>query len=120
SEPAEIKSSKELSRFINSQPELKPYFNKSPEDNGLVIEGVAVQGKWIHFGMRGPVLDGKDALILAVPLSAMFDGQNGTGQLHRLDLGGRGVRDLVAFEDGFLVIAGPVLETSNDEIKNGD
>jgi hypothetical protein len=124
---AEIRSSSELPRLIKSQADLANSFDTPLEDNGLTIEGVAVRQGRLYAGMRGPVLNNGDALILSVPLVVLFDGQAGAGELHRLGLGkdtmgkSRGIRDLVTFRNGFLVVAGPVQDPpSTHDIKPGD
>ena len=117
----EIKVSTALSAFINKQSELEHLFNKPLDENGLTVEGVAVRGEQMYFGMRGPILANNDAAILSVPLAALFEGQNGAGRLHRLNLEKRrGVRDLVEFEKGFLLIAGPVNDPKDDKVEGGD
>jgi hypothetical protein len=117
----EIKASTELPKFIKDRPELAPSFDQALEDNGLTIEGVAVSGGRIYFGMRGPLLPDKSAAILSVPLPALFDGQSGNAQLHRMNLKkSRGIRDLAAFENGFLLIAGPVNDPPDGSVNDGD
>jgi hypothetical protein len=118
---AEIKPSTALSEFIKKQPELASSFDRALSDNGLTIEGVAVRDDRLYAGMRGPVLDDGKAAILSVPLAALFDGQPAEAKLHRLDLDKRrGVRDLAAFETGFLVLAGPENDPENGKIDRGD
>jgi hypothetical protein len=57
--------------------------------------------------MRAPLLDGGEAAVLSVNLDGLFDNKGLDSKLHRLKLGaGRGVRDLTAFENGLLVVAG--------------
>lgn len=121
SAPAEITDSAELSRFIAAEPALAPAFDGKLAENGLSIEGVAVRDGRLFAGMRGPLLEDGQAAILSVPLGALFDGQSGTARLHRIDLmGRRGIRDLTVFEDGFLVIAGPVDDPPGGETAAGD
>lgn len=116
----EIKPCTELPRFIKAEPALAPSFDGKLKDKGLTIEGVAVRDGRLYAGMREPLLDDGNAAILSVPLDVLFDGKPGKGQLHRVDLDGRGVRDLAAFGGGFLVLAGPVLDPPNDEVNDGD
>jgi hypothetical protein len=117
----ELKPSVELATFITAEPALASSFDRALDENGLTIEGVAVRDSRLYVGMRGPLLDDNTAAVLSVPLEALFEGQQGAAQLHRLDLGKRhGVRDMVAFESGFLLLAGPVNDPPNGEIKHGD
>jgi Protein of unknown function (DUF3616) len=122
----EIKPSAALSRLIKAQADLAPWFDKALEDNGLTIEGVAVRGDRLYAGMRGPVLPDGNAAILSAPLAALFDGQPGEAQLHRVGLGEdtlgnpRGIRDLVAYGAGFLIVAGPVNDPPSGDVEPGD
>ena len=117
----EIKPSTELSKFIRAEPALLPFFDGKLQDRGLTIEGVAVRAGRLYAGMREPVLDDGQAAILSVSLGALFEGEAGAGQLHRLNLGKRrGVRDLVEYENSFLVLAGPTDDPENGEVNDGD
>jgi hypothetical protein len=117
----ELKPSVELPTFITAEPALASSFDRALEENGLTIEGVAVRDGRLYVGMRGPLLADDTAAMLSVPLETLFDGRQGAAQLHRLDLGRRrGVRDVVSFERGFLLLAGPVNDPPNGEIKHGD
>ena len=77
---------------------------------GVNIEGLAVQGGRLYFGFRGPALHGT-AQVLAVDADALFDPQAARDPkpaLTRLALGpNRGIRDMVAVKSGFLLLAGP-------------
>jgi hypothetical protein len=122
----EIIPSTELPKFIQAEPALAQTFNTALADNGLTIEGVAVRDGVLYAGMRGPVRDNGDAVLLSVPVAALFSGVIGEQRLHFLHLGkdtrrnARGVRDLVAFGNGFLVLAGPVQDPPNGEVKDSD
>ena len=116
-----VQRSGELPRIIKAQPELASSFDQPLDSNGVTIEGVAVSGSRLYFGFRGPVLDGGRAAVLSVAAGALFDGGADDARLHRLDLGmHRGVRDIVAYSTGFLVLAGPVNDPPTGEIKSGD
>jgi Protein of unknown function (DUF3616) len=122
----EITPSTKLPQFIQAEPALAHTFNTALADNGLTIEGVAVRDGVLYAGMRGPVRDNGDAVLLAVPIAALFSEQKGEARPHFLNLGkdtrsnARGVRDLVAFGHGFFVLAGPVQDPPNGEVKDGD
>jgi uncharacterized protein DUF3616 len=110
----EIRGSTRLGEFIKAQTDLARWFDEAIEDNGLTVEGVAARDGQLYVGMRGPVLTNGNAIILKVPIAAVFGGQPGKAILHLLNLGKdtsdnvRGVRDLIPYKDGFLVLAGPV------------
>jgi len=125
SRPA-IKPSTDLAGILQRQPDLSPSFDRALDDNGLTIEGIAVRDASLYVGMRGPVI-GTDAAVLSMPLSAVFEGQPAPSTLHKLALekdslcASRGVRDMTAHANGFLVLAGPVNDPPDGrEIQPGD
>ncbi|CAN5451616.1 hypothetical protein BH10PSE16_BH10PSE16_24320 [soil metagenome] len=85
---------------------------------GVNIEGLAVQGGRLYFGFRGPSF--KDAaLVLAVDTDALFDAQatrDPKASVTRLALGrNRGIRDMVAVTGGLLLLAGPDDSRANQD-----
>ena len=119
----------DLRAVLAADAELKPFVDKSADENGLDIEGLAGREGVLFLGLRAPVRDG-EATILSMEVDALWRGQaasggdqaasgsdqatSGGGQAtvthHRIALGeGRGIRDLVALADdaGFLLLAGP-------------
>ena len=110
--------------IMQAQPALAPHVGErkclgsEPPDQapalagqqGINIEGLAVQGGRLYFGFRGPASKGV-AQVLAVDADALFDPQatrNPKATLTRLALGpNRGIRDMVAVKTGFLLLAGP-------------
>ena len=110
--------------IMQAQPELAPHVGErkclgaEPPDEaptlagqqGVNIEGLAVQGGRLYFGFRGPASKGM-ALVLAVEADALFDAQAARDPqptVTRLALGqNRGIRDMVAVKSGFLLLAGP-------------
>lgn len=119
--PASQVQTGRLWSLMQAQPELQAYVGerkclgtepppKAPGlsgQQGINIEGLAVQGGRLIFGLRGPVIQGA-ALTLAVGAAALFEGGNAKPQVTRLALGARrGIRDMVTVSDGILVLAGP-------------
>ncbi|MGF6227321.1 hypothetical protein QFZ27_001276 [Inquilinus ginsengisoli] len=116
-----------LAGLISGNASLAPFYDKALEDNGLTIEGVAARGLMLYAGLRAPVLDDGSALIVSAPISELFDSAQGQltldpVMLEKDTLGKpRGIRDLVAFGDGFLIIAGPAQDPdSSHKIARGD
>ena len=125
SQPA-IKRSTDLIGILQRQLDLSSSFDRELAENGLTIEGVAVREGRMYIGMRGPVL-GTEAAVLSVPLSAIFEDQQASSKLHRLALETdtlgkpRGVRDIIRYASGFLVLAGPLNDPPDDrEIQPSD
>ncbi len=89
------------------------------DDNGkrgVNIEGVAVRADKLYFGFRGPASGGK-ALVLAVETDALFGKSEARPAVVSMDVGaGRGVRDLLAVDDGLLVLSGPDDDAANENV----
>ena len=84
------------------------------KENGLDLEGLAVDGTRVFIGCRGPVLRGW-AVILDARVETS-EGRRGPrihldGPLHKhlVDLDGLGIRDLVLDGDDLLILAGPTM-----------
>jgi hypothetical protein len=123
----DVRNSTRLGEFIKAQPDLKGWFDEALEDNGLTVEGLAAHDGKLYVGMRGPVLAGGNAVILEVPIAAVFNGLPAEGILYKLNLGKdtsgnlRGIRDLVPYMGSFLVLAGPVNDPPDGyRIRKGD
>lgn len=73
---------------------------------GTNIEGLAAKGADLYFGFRAPTPDGK-AYVLKVPADSLFGAGSSPGELLGVDIGKKcGIRDLVAVDGGFLILAG--------------
>lgn len=101
---------------------LAPYLGIPAKENGFDIEGIAALGETrdrLFLGLRGPVLRGWAILIelrLAEPTPGRLDLLELDGRRryrkHFLDLGGLGVRELLAdpkAPDDLLILAGPTM-----------
>ncbi len=93
-----------LRNIITKNKVLKVFSRVPGKENGVDIEGIAVKNGWLYFGFRGPVLRGNYAPVLVSKFSKEMDEY----ELLFVNLGGRGVRDIVRAGDGFLILAGPV------------
>lgn len=93
--------------IMQSRPELRKHVREG-DHCGVDIEGLAVSKGRLYFGFRSP------AGILSVDAEALFKGGDPKVKLALVELGaGRGIRDMVAVEDGFLLLTGP-----DDDRKN--
>lgn len=112
-----------LTRALADDPHLGPYMAIPGKDNGFDIEGLAVDGRRLLLGLRGPVLRGWSAL-LEIVVEAQGDQlrlapQDDSGTLirkHFLQLDGLGVRDLHFSGDDLYILAGPTM-VLNGEIR---
>lgn len=97
---------------------LRDYIDLPSKDNGLDVEGLAVSGKRIFLGLRGPVLRGWAVMLELQPdhFAADYFTLKDTGKKGRLyrrhffDLRGLGIRDLDVVDDDLLILAGPTMD----------
>ena len=86
------------------------------KENGIDVEGLAVAGRRVFIGLRGPVLRGWAMIIeLQVGEGPRLEPQpigpgNRRYRKHFLRLHGLGVRDLCRHGEDLLVLAGPTME----------
>ncbi|WP_299321400.1 DUF3616 domain-containing protein [Parasphingopyxis sp.] len=105
-----ITTSHRLSGMVRRDPALAPFFGASLLDaNGLTIEGLAVDGERMVFGLRAPVIDGT-AFLFETSGTALFSPDIvGPGRSIRVALGAdTGIRDLAFLsDDRLLILSGP-------------
>jgi hypothetical protein len=108
----------ELTTALKNDEHLKDYLSIPSKDNGFDIEGLAVAGKRVFVGLRGPVLRGF-AVILELEMEVVNDytltlkkigPDNRPYRKHFLQLHGLGIRDLCVQGDDLLILAGPTME----------
>ena len=113
-----LKGDTHLGRFVPSVLPDGTIAGVPSKDNGFDVEGLAVDGDRVFFGLRGPVLRGW-ALVLEVRVRDEHDGTlalaplDAAGALYRkhfLQLDGLGIRDLVIVGSSLLVLAGPTMD----------
>jgi len=112
-----------LTRAIADDPHFGPYMAIPGKDNGFDIEGLAVDGRRLLLGLRGPVLRGWSALLeIAVQARGEhlqllpLDASGTLIRKHFLQLDGLGVRDLHFSGDDLYILAGPTM-VLNGEIR---
>lgn len=112
-----------LTRALKDDEHLGRFLAIPSKDNGLDVEGLAVLGKRIYLGLRGPVLRGW-AMVLELRVTrggnrtvddpelelAPFGSDGARYRKHFLDLAGLGVRDILAVGDDLLLLAGPTMD----------
>jgi hypothetical protein len=96
-----------LSDILKADAVLGPYFQKPLQHNGVNIEGLAVKHGQLFVGFRSPNLGGK-AYVMEIAAERLFGDKKGRNyRLHSFSLGqGYGIRELVAAQSCFLIIAG--------------
>jgi hypothetical protein len=98
-----------LAEILAADETLGPFTQIPGKENGVDVEGIAVKRGMLHVGFRGPVLRGN----LTPVLSFEFD-DPANYAVTLLPLEGRGIRDLTAVEDGFLILTGPMGEEDGE------
>lgn len=96
-------SSINLRELLVNHPILSPYASLPSKENGIDIEGLACHGERLYLGFRGPIFRSGFVPVLRLRYHAPED-----NELSFVNLAGRGIRDLVEVDDGFLMLAGPV------------
>lgn len=100
----EVQGPKSLMPAIEGHAALSLFAKVPSKENGIDIEGLAVKGDELFFGCRGPVF--REGLVPV--LSRRWDAPDDSVQVRYVRLDGRGIRDLAAVRDGFLILAGSV------------
>ncbi|OIO73165.1 MAG: hypothetical protein AUJ57_04855 [Zetaproteobacteria bacterium CG1_02_53_45] len=93
-----------LAAIFNNDPLLSRFTTIPGKENGIDIEGIAAKDGLLYLGFRGPVL--RDGYVPVMQLA--FEHPAESYKLLFVNLAGRGIRDMAAVSDGFLILAGPV------------
>ena len=93
----------DLSKRLRKDPLLGLFWGIPGKENGIDIEGIAFRDGLLYLGFRGPVL--RDNL---VPVMLLNFNQPKRYQLRFVCLDGQGIRDMVALDQGFLILSAPV------------
>jgi Protein of unknown function (DUF3616) len=100
-----------LRDIIANHPVLSLFQSIPSKENGIDIEGIAVNEKTneIYLGFRGPVLRGNFTPVLVLTLDdGKFKQKKLKRELRYVNIGGRGIRGLTRTGDQFLILGGPV------------
>ncbi len=112
-----LRKQSRLTGALTDDKHLGSFLTIPSKDNGFDVEGLAVVGKRVYLGLRGPVLCGWAVVVELRPIEG--DGRDLSLQpldggvsyrKHFLDLDGLGVRDLLTHGDDLLVLAGPTMD----------
>jgi len=98
------KMSISLRDVISDHEALKAFSEIPSKENGVDIEGLAVDDGWVYVGFRGPVFRGNYVPVLKF----QFDQHEKSASLLLVKLEGGGIRDMAKVQDGFLLVSGPV------------
>lgn len=110
--------SSELHNALMRDEHLHKFMTIPCKDNGFDIEGLAVYGKRIFIGLRGPVLNGY-AVILEITCKSLdnmlfmdqYPEEDKLYRKHFVDLRGMGIRELNITKNGDLyLLAGPTMD----------
>jgi Protein of unknown function (DUF3616) len=111
----------DLTEALADDPHFGPYLDIPGKDNGLDIEGLAVDGRRMFLGLRGPVLRGWSAMLeIAVEERSGYlrmvplDAGGTLIRKHFLQLDGLGIRDLHFCDNDLYILAGPTMILDGD------
>ncbi|WP_338581767.1 DUF3616 domain-containing protein [Pseudomonas sp. MAG733B] len=109
-----------LTKALKHDEHLRDFFAIPGKDNGFDIEGLAVAGKRLFIGLRGPVLRGWAIILEIEPRIDEHDSYSmnlaNIGEdchlynKHFLQLDGLGIRDLCVDGNDLLILAGPTMD----------
>jgi len=109
-----------LVEVIGRDPVLGPFAQIPSKENGVDIEGIAVDGDSLYLGFRGPVLRGNFSPVMVLRFDDVLGAENleefENYRLRYVNLGGRGIRDITKVNGGFLIIGGPVGDMGSYEL----
>ena len=95
-----------LNKRLRKDPLLQIFHRIPSKENGIDIEGLAYRDGELTVGFRGPVL--RDNYVPVMRFA--FDSAKNY-QLRFVRLKGQGIRDLIAVDNGFVLLTGPVNDT---------
>lgn len=102
-----------LMPWLEQSAAFREYVQKPLQLNGFNIEGLTFTGGKLYFGVRGPNVQGKTYVIETTPES-LFGAGLPECTVHELPVGEtRGIRELAAVRDGFVVITGNASAEAN-------
>jgi hypothetical protein len=96
-----------LKYLLRNDPIMQKYYGQVLQQRGVNIEGMAAKNGNLFIGFRAPSLNGKAHVIEIAP-DELFN-RKGRKEyvMHAVPLGpATGIRDMVAIESGFLIVAG--------------
>lgn len=92
--------------WLEKTPLLQSHVKQPLQQNGLNIEGLTCSKGKLYFGLRAPNKDGRALVIEASP-TEIFNGKPKALALHEIAVPrGRGIREIAAVRDGFLILTG--------------
>ncbi|AKD02556.1 DUF3616 domain-containing protein [Pontibacter korlensis] len=106
-----------LTEVLQHDEHIAPFMGIPGKDNGFDVEGLAIYGKRIFIGLRGPVLRGW-AIVLEIEAEEDEEGKLDLKELengkvykkHFLNLRGKGIRELRFFGRDIYLLAGPTMD----------
>ncbi len=105
-----------LADLIREDPVLGPYFGQPLQQKGINIEGLTIRDGRLFVGLRNPNLAGYAHVIEVAAADLFAASERPQYVLHRLHLGeGLGIREIVATQRDFLIIAGNAGSEPSDE-----
>lgn len=101
--------------WLEKSEEFKAFVRQPLQRNGFNIEGLTFSGGRLFFGARGPNVSGT-GFVIETSTASLFGGGMPDGVVHKLPLGeGRGIREITAVSDGFLILTGNASAEASDQ-----
>lgn len=100
-----------LKKILQQDSALKEFLNIPNDHNGVDIEGIAVKDQDLYFGFRTPILEDTYAPVITAKFKDLD--RKDKYQLSYVNLGGNGIRDMVATNNGFLILTDATAEDAS-------
>ena len=93
--------------WLEKTPQVKASLKQPLQQNGLNIEGLTWSGGKLWFGLRAPNQDGRGLVLELAPDQLFGGGKPAAMAVHEVAISkGRGIREIAAVKDGFIVLTG--------------
>jgi hypothetical protein len=96
-----------LRPILEKNPIITPFLNIPSKENGVDIEGIAVNGKHLYVGFRGPILRQQQLPVLRLTLKRKHL-EIKKAEWKWVNLNGLGIRDMVTVDGGITLLGGPM------------
>lgn len=105
----EIKHTDWLKEVFAKDDYLKRFTDIPSKENGIDIEGLALQQNHLFIGFRGPILRGNYVPVMVIDCNDLDNSKAPDNyEIRFVQLDGSAIRDMTAVDDGFLIVAGPM------------
>lgn len=105
---------KHLSSTLSKEVDVTKMSQNTPESGGLNVEGLALIGDILYMGLRSPITDKGESIIIRINLELLMANKESFFESPiLLPTGGRGIRSLSEKNDSLIILAGDSSDSSS-------